>query len=318
MSLNHEEIETLIAVVETGSFRAAGAKLHKAQSSISYSIKKIETDLQIKILNRDGHKTVLTEAGKVVYNKALAIQKINREISSFSSSLADGVESKINFVASAITPTVVLMEIFKEFNAEFPQTSIELKFITYEDPTELLVTGDADIVISSYKTPVEQTERFKWNKVEFMPVAAAGHQATNPGLTEEDLHNFTYLVVGGRNTLAKKMPRSQVENLNVWHITDFLIKKELLVNGLGWGYMPKQIIKRELAEGQLVKVPAKNTLVKELDIIRKRTNYYGKASQYLWQLLLKYCNNINPKPRPIDFAKAKVAWEDIAGTKMTP
>lgn len=318
MSLNYEEIEALVAVVETGSFRAAGEKLHKAQSSISYSIKKIETDLKIKIFNRDGQRTVLTEAGKVVYNKALAIQKINREINSFTNSLADGVESKINLVASAICPTPVLMEIFKEFNSEFPQTSIELKFITYEDPTELLVTADADIVISSYKTPVEQTERFKWNKIEFVPVALAGHQATSPDLTEEDLHNFTYLVVGGRETLAKKMPRSQVENLNVWHITDFLIKKELLINGLGWGFMPKQIIQRELTEGQLVKVPAKLSLMKELDIIRKRSCYHGKASQYLWQLLLKYCNNINPKPKPINFAKAKVAWENVVGIQVTP
>lgn len=307
MSLSYDEIETLITVVETGSFRAAGLKLHKAQSSISYAIKNIETDLKVSIFDRDGQKACLTEAGKVVYNKALAIYKINKEINAFSHSLADGVESKINLVVSAVTPTSVLMEIFKEFNTKFPHTSIELIFKTFEEPTEMLMAGEADLVITSCKTPVNETERYKWNTIDFIPVTSASHEAANPNLAEEELHNLTYLVVGGRSTLAKKLPKTIVENANVWNITDFLIKKELLINGLGWGYMPKQLIDRELKEGLLVKVPAKNIMLKQLDLVRKETAYRGKASQYLWDLFFKYCNNTNPKA--LSFTKP--TWKEL-------
>ena len=40
--LSDDEIESFLAVVEKGSFSAAAKKLHKSQSSISYSIKKLE------------------------------------------------------------------------------------------------------------------------------------------------------------------------------------------------------------------------------------------------------------------------------------
>jgi predicted transcriptional regulator len=40
--LSDDEIESFLAVVEKGSFSAAAIKLHKSQSSISYSIKKLE------------------------------------------------------------------------------------------------------------------------------------------------------------------------------------------------------------------------------------------------------------------------------------
>jgi DNA-binding transcriptional LysR family regulator len=311
LSLSYDEIETLITVVETGSFRAAGLKLHKAQSSISYSIKKIETDLKVRIFDRGGQKACLSEAGKVVYNKSLAIYKINQEISAFGQSLVGGVETKINLVVSAVTPTPVLMEIFKEFNAAFPQTSIELIFKTFGEPTEMLLAGEADLVVTSCKTHINETERYKWNTIEFLPVTSADHEAANPQLAEEELHNLTYLVVGGRATLAKKLPATVVENANVWNITDFLIKKELLVNGLGWGYMPRQLIARELNEELLVKVPAKNIMYKQLDLVRKESPYHGKASQFLWTLFLKYCNNTNPKPLAIDFKKAKYAWKGL-------
>ena len=42
MNLSGEELDAVIAVVETGSFRKAALKLHKSQSSISYQIKNLE------------------------------------------------------------------------------------------------------------------------------------------------------------------------------------------------------------------------------------------------------------------------------------
>ncbi len=303
MSLNYDEVEAIIAVVETGSFRAAALKLHKSQSSVSYIIKSIETHLAISIFDRDGQKARLTDAGQIIYNKALALLKINKEIKEFSHSVAGGIETKIKLVVSAVTPTILLMEIFKEFNAEFPKTQIELIFKTFEEPLELLLAGEADIVVTAGKQHSDELERMRWNQIEFIPVTTPYHEAANPHLTEEELYNLTHLVVGGRPTLAKKAPASIVENANVWNITDFLIKKELLVNGLGWGYIPKQLIERELREGMLIQVPSKEKLIKQLDLVRKKSDYQGRASNSLWQMFMRYNNNINPKVQKINITQ---------------
>lgn len=296
MSLSGDEIAALITVVETGSFRAAALKLHRSQSSISYTIKNIETNLKIEIFERIGTGVNLTDAGKIIYNKALAIMQINGEISAFSSSIKSGIETKIKLVISAVTPTEILMHILREFNLQFPQTKIELNFKTFEEPIEMLLSGEADIVISSGQNPNSDLERFRWNSIDFVPVTSPNHAATNPLLSEAELYNITFLVVGGKSTLMKKSSGAVVENANVWNVTDFLIKKELLLNGLGWGFMPKQLIAKELEAKTLVKVPVQESVPKQLDLLRKKSAYHGKASQCLWELFILYSNNLNFAP----------------------
>lgn len=299
MSFNYDEVEAIIAVVDTGSFRAAALKLHKSQSSISYIIKCIETQLNIQLFDRDGQKAKLTDAGQIIYNKSLAILKINKEIKAFSHSVAGGIETKIKLVVSAVTPNVLLMEVLKEFNAEFPKTQIELVFKVFEEPIELLLTGEADIVVTAGKQQANELERFKWNQIEFIPVTIPTHEAANPLLTEEELYSLTHLVVGGRSTLAKKSSSSLVETANVWNVTDFVVKRELLVNGLGWGYMPKQLMERELREGILIQVPSLDKTIKQLDLVRKKSEYHGRASKHLWEVFCRYSNNVNPKIQKI-------------------
>ena len=50
--------------------------------------------------------------------------------------------------------------------------------------------------------------------------------------------------------------------------------------------MPKKLVQRELSEGILVKVPQKSILLKQLNLVRKKSNYYGPALRYLWKLFI--------------------------------
>lgn len=292
MSLSNEELEALVAVVETESFRAAAKKIHKSQSAVSYSISNIEKKLGTQIFLRAGQRIQLTNPGKIVYNKALSILKINSEIYEFSELINNGVESKLNLVITVVTPTPLLMNVLKEFNSEFPQTQLELKYTSHEEPIELLVTKEADLVISSGKVYPDGVDRLRWMTVEFMAVTSPEHPAALEGITEEDLYSMTNLVVGGRDTLAKKVSSKILEAANVWNVTDFLIKKELLMSGLGWGFMPKSLVHRELDEGILVPVPAKPVLIKQLDIVRNSSEFIGPAAICLWNLFAKHSDQV--------------------------
>jgi len=288
MNLSGEELSAVIAVVDTGSFRKAGLKLHKSQSSISYLIKNLETRLKIEIFDRSEKQIKLTEFGQFIYNKALIINKVNSEIFELSKLIHDGVETKLTLVISAVTPTNYLAQIIQEFNCRFPQTQIEIEFQTSQEPIELLLNNQADMVISYGKIDTADLEKIKWNMIEFIPVTSPEHPSASEIITEEDLNSMPQLVVGGRNTLLRKTTKEIAESSAVWSITDFLVKRELLINCLGWGYMPKQLVQRELSEGILVKVPQKSTLIKQLNLVRKKTNHSGPALRYLWKLFIDH------------------------------
>ncbi|WP_163898983.1 LysR family transcriptional regulator, partial [Proteus mirabilis] len=78
---------TLQAVVDYGGFAQAADVLHRTQSSISYTINKLEQTLGIEILSLEKRRAVLTTEGELlltlsreVTEKALSLEKKAKNI----------------------------------------------------------------------------------------------------------------------------------------------------------------------------------------------------------------------------------------------
>ena len=63
MNITLEEARTLDAVVRFGSFAKAAQSLHKSHSAVIYSIKTLETQTGLNILDRSHYRTALTPVG---------------------------------------------------------------------------------------------------------------------------------------------------------------------------------------------------------------------------------------------------------------
>lgn len=68
------QIEYLQAVVECGNFYNAAERCHVSQSAISQQIKKLEDELEVKLLDRHNRTFTLTPAGEHFYRKGLIIR----------------------------------------------------------------------------------------------------------------------------------------------------------------------------------------------------------------------------------------------------
>jgi len=66
-------IEALVAVVESGSFIAAGERLGVAKSMVSRRISQLESHLGSRLLHRTTRRLSLTEAGRNFYQRAVQI-----------------------------------------------------------------------------------------------------------------------------------------------------------------------------------------------------------------------------------------------------
>ena len=58
-----DQWRTLQAVVDHGGFAQAAEALHRSQSSVSYTVARMQDQLGVPLLRIDGRKAVLTEAG---------------------------------------------------------------------------------------------------------------------------------------------------------------------------------------------------------------------------------------------------------------
>ena len=65
-----EQWALLEKVVELGSFAKAADETHRSQSSVSYAVSRLQEQLGVALLQPQGRRMVLTEAGQVLLREA--------------------------------------------------------------------------------------------------------------------------------------------------------------------------------------------------------------------------------------------------------
>lgn len=283
MLIGFEELESLVTIMEEGSFRKASEKLHRAQSSISYAIKVLEKELDLEIFDRRTYKPKLTKAGEVVYKHAKNLINAKSELLDIAQLVNSGVETELNIIFSVIFPTHLLAPILSEFRAKYPNTKLGIRFGSFSEPIVALASNQADLIVSIDPRNNIDYEAVAWNTVQLIPVASMQHSCHQ----EKDLTQYTEIVVGSRSLLATELSTGVVESDHTWHVTDYSLKINLIKANLGWGYVPKTLIEKELKNSILIKVPSRNSQNMPLFLVRKKKDIHRPALDYFWNLLLK-------------------------------
>ena len=71
--MTFEQILTLEAILQSGSFKSAADKLHKSQPSISMAIKKLEEEFGVLLFSREEYRPQLTAEGKLFFERAIKV-----------------------------------------------------------------------------------------------------------------------------------------------------------------------------------------------------------------------------------------------------
>jgi DNA-binding transcriptional LysR family regulator len=133
-------------VAEQGSFTAAAKRIHLTQSAISAQIKRLETVLGQKLLERTNRMVVLTEAGEKLLVHARNILTLNDE------ALADfGLSNTVQGVVRLGIPSDyaahLLPSVLEKFGAQYPNVQLELFCELSVDLLELLHRGRIDLAL---------------------------------------------------------------------------------------------------------------------------------------------------------------------------
>ena len=173
-SLN--QLGVFLAVVETGSFAAAGRRLGRATSAVSYAIANLEQQLGVQLFDRDqARKPALTEAGAAVLSEARSISVGVDNLRAKVKGLLDGLEAEITLAVDVMLPTARLVDAMRAFEATFPTVTLRLYVEALGAVTQLVHSGIADIGISGVDATLPGIERIKVGGVELIPVAAPSH-----------------------------------------------------------------------------------------------------------------------------------------------
>lgn len=283
------DLQCFDAVVRAGGFQAAAALLHRSHPAVFAAVAKLERQLDLVLLDRAGYRVRPTPAGQSFHQRAQALLRELAGLRAHAEQLAMGQETELNVVIGDFCPRPLLLGMLGQFFAAWPATRLNLHFEAVTGPWERLMDGDADLILHRVDPGESQVEWLDLGSVPFVPVAAPGYlgdpapRATKP----EQLRDYTQCVM--RDTARHTPARNyfMVEGARQCTVADQLMKKEILLQGLGWGHMPRFLIEDELRDGRLVSLANRHLpgSTETLAAARRRDRPQGPVMTHLWQAL---------------------------------
>ncbi|WP_297489735.1 LysR family transcriptional regulator [Acidocella sp.] len=251
-----DQLRVFIAAAEQKSFSAAGRRLNRAQSVVSQSLAKLEGQLGVRLFAREGRYPVLTEAGEALLADARAVSAGLAALKARARGMAAGVEPELAVAIDVMFPMAVLTCAAARFGEAFPLTPLRIYVEALGGVAQAVLDRQCSLgVIGSLPlaTPALVSERLL--AVEMVFVAAPAHPLARitGGIAECDLAAHVQLVLTDRTELSRGQEFSVFSPRN-WRLADLGAKHAFLRAGLGWGGMPLEMVRRDLAEGALVQL----------------------------------------------------------------
>lgn len=275
-----EQIRTVLAVVEEGSFAAAGRRLRRATSVVSYAIANIEAQLGVTLFVRAGtRKPRLTEEGRAVVEELRRIETALAGLGARVDALNAGLEPRVALVVDVMYPSAALAAALRDFAAQFPAVSLALRVEALGAVADLVLKGEAALGVAG-PLAAEQpgVERQRLGEIDLIPVAAPHHPLVQGGSAIDQVQ----LVLSDRSSLSRGQEFSVISP-RTWRLGDLGAKHELLRQSLGWGNMPRWMIEDDLAGGRLVELtmPEAPGGHYPLFAIRRSDRHLGPAARWL-------------------------------------
>ena len=252
-----DQLRVFLCVVEAGSFAAAGRRLNRATSVISYSIANLELQLGLPLFDREStRKPQLTEAGHAVLAEARTVSHSLDALRAKVNGMLSGLEAEVSLVVSVLMPGARLVDALKAFQAQFPTVTLRLNVEALGAVQQFVASGKAviGIGVEIWDMASDPLEHIAVGDVEMLSVAAPSHPlAMADGAAPGRAREHVQLVIADRSPLSEGQEFGVIAT-RTWRLSDLSSKHTLLLAGIGWGSMPAHMVQADLEAGRLVEL----------------------------------------------------------------
>ena len=200
-------------------------------SSVSASIKRLETELGCKLFNRTHNKITLNENGKRLKQAvAVAFSELDQAVHELSDTKTDEREIKmlVRAMRSNITDYII------EFKEKHPKISFKTVFDFYEKNFE-----EYDIIIDEKKDTYTDYESFELYSMRLRMMVSSSSPLCDRHLCLKQLENQPFISLGESSNMHKILVKSCMKsgfspNISV-HSNDIKCFEKLIESGIGIG-----------------------------------------------------------------------------------
>ncbi len=247
-----DQLRVLLAIVEAGSFSAAGRKLARVQSAVSHAVASMEAQLGTPLFDRGARRPTLTPTGAAFVVLARELCARADALRRFAAGLREGDEPELSVVVDALFPDAALADTCAAFAERWPAVQLRLVTDTLGGVAARVREGTCAFGVVGDAADITGLRARHLGVIRMFPVVAASHRLAKGLATAEALTEEVQIVLSERH--ADTTPDQGVLSGRTWRVHDLHTKRTLLVRGLGWGNLPESLAAPDLAAGRLVRL----------------------------------------------------------------
>jgi len=260
--MDTRQIRHFLAVAEHGNMLRAADAIHISQPALTRSIHNLESELDVPLFTRGPRGMALTIYGNLLLQHARLRQNQDQQAVAEIRALKAGKAGHLRLGVANFAITF-LPKVLAQLLTEQPGLSVEIVDGTYEDLTDLVREGALDALAAGLP-PVHRAEGLVHEELvaaQFLVVCRAGHPVTRQ--RGDSLREFA-----AQRWVIANRPRAIVEFLEMMFRDAGVVPpkpviesgsmtylKAVLLEGDFVTCLPRGLVERELASGELVALP---------------------------------------------------------------
>ena len=284
-NINLNLYKTFYEVAKYGSISETAKNTYSSQPAISKSIKKLESDLNVKLFYRTINGVELTEKGKELLfyveksynNLAIAERKLIETSNLERGKLSIGMPSNIG--------TFFVFDHIIDFHKRYP--NIEITIITGTTTTLLndLESHKVDFIIDTSPINTSNSDIIikKLEKVNYRFIGKSNGVVDIDSIKSlKDLENIPLILPVPNTTNRNELDTLLLENnININNVINIYTSEMIISaikNDLGIGYIIENVVEKELNSGEFKIVNIKETLPTSTINLVYNENYLTESS----------------------------------------
>lgn len=250
---------TIKKIIETGNYQNAARALNYAQSTITFQMKQLESELGIQIFEKNGNRMELTQAGVGIIPIIDRILVAKEELSCYH----DGIKDIRGTLKVALPETLItyqMQPVLKAFKEKAPNVKLSLQVMNCYAIQEHLINGDIDIAIhyevGRYPRSITAKTMGHYSLV---LVASPSLDNALRNFIDSDQRKPICHIQNDPNALYLKIFHQYLRekdiildtDLELWSIETI---KQSVMSNLGIAYLPRFAVEAELKQGKMVEI----------------------------------------------------------------
>jgi DNA-binding transcriptional LysR family regulator len=290
MALNLHHLRVFAVVGQLGGIGVAARAIGVSQPAISRSIRDLEAELGLKILERGPNGVVLTAAGRELYEHAQAVVAAERAAEEAMSAVRGLARGTLHVGASTTIATYILPPLIGAFTRAHPGIELRLSAVHTRMLVPLVRQHQVDVALAEAPVADRRVVVRRWITDEMAVIAAPSHplaqrahsgQPIPPSALDEELLILREPESGTRDLVLRGLSAANIAPSRTMAVDGTEVIKQLVAEGVGIAVVSRDAVADQVSVGRLVTLRVDGLSIvrpfNRLTVLRRRPSAAARA-----------------------------------------